>query len=162
MLASFLLGVMMSPALAGELQFVHSVHASDVGGEPVSGPHAITVSLLDAGDAVVWTDTFVDVPLVDGHASVTLQVDADGDTLEQALFGPSPAVAVRTALPGLGLPAMVEPLALGTVPVAARAIGVQVASDVAGDNCPHTGALAFDDQAKLLVVCTAGAWVLVQ
>ena len=50
------------PALASPPPMSHSGILRDASGALIEGSHQVQVTLYDADDAEVWTDTFEDVP----------------------------------------------------------------------------------------------------
>ncbi len=156
--ASVLVFGLPSVTLAAPLQFHQTGRLVDSLGQPVNQDASLRVRLYNASGGVVWDRTFPNVSIEAGYYGLVLGTDSSGTTLEQATSGANTAVSVGVSINGT---TDLTTQMFGAVPRAAQADGVTAATGLVGTTCPGAGALSYDLDAQLLVVCTADVWTQV-
>ena len=127
----------------------HQGRLLDTSGAPIAGPVALSVSVYDAANLVVWSGTFPTVAIEDGYYTVILGVDGD---LTQDELGRGPLSVGIAVNGGAELSARQT---LGFVPYAGLAGGVQLGS-VALCDAGTEGTLRWTG--NRVEVCDGAAW----
>ena len=123
------------PAMAAPPPMSHSGLLRDASGALVEGPQSVDVTLYDADDEPVWTDSFADVPFHDGVFHLLLGEDP---VLPAEVLGGGP-LFLELTVGGVVFPDRHQ---LQAVPYAGWAYGVQLPMLTACDDA-REGALRW-------------------
>jgi hypothetical protein len=149
---------MASVAQAEDVELAHQGRLLGADGTPISGDRTLVVSLWDHPDSPstsdrVFVQTFSDIPVDAGFFSVVL--GSGGTPLPSSVFDVSP-LYVQHEVAGHGV--------IGPRTVLFRAPQAEVAWRVRSvptpsGGCSQEGAIVFDRDADVLLVCDGAAWI---
>jgi hypothetical protein len=149
-----MLGWLAATAIASAQDFDWSARLTDSQGVPLTGTHAVTLTLRDAGQVELWRKTWSNVPFDDGFVALTL-TGVDNSARALAARWALDPVYVSVALDG---GADLSPAqALTSAPRASAVVGaVRLTDAPAACGVGAAGALRYT--AGHVEVCDGAAW----
>lgn len=164
-----LLAALPAAASAQTVELSHTGRLLSAAGEPLHGSIDLSVALYPAstGGAAVWEATFAEVPLDTGFYELTLSVDDDGDTIQDALFGSAGELWIAIATTDTPNPTRTKlassPRALVASSVSTPGAvldpeGHLIVRHTTESSCDTAGELAYNPTTQTLLLCDGASF----
>jgi hypothetical protein len=165
--------LLTTTASAAPIQLGHQGRLLDSFGGPVDGSHTLEITLRDAEDDVVYSETFTNYNVEAGYYSVILENGTP--SLDSSLLDSPPLyVGVSVDHQDLGMRSLllsvpyaaqaetaqhaVQADVAETAVLADTALRIPLAGAVSGTSCSDPGIIVYDTDLGALRICTGSTW----